>query len=89
MNPSLGVSDHATIIFDFICTYKEIQSGSVKMQYSKCDTQGFEAEWETINWDEKFKDLDLDDMSLVVRKPVFGISDQVRHKLGCTTTEDV
>ena len=27
-------------------------------------------------------------LSLVVRKPVFGVSDQVRHKLGCTTTED-
>ena len=27
-------------------------------------------------------------MSLVVRKPVFGVSDQVRHKPGCTTTED-
>ena len=27
-------------------------------------------------------------MSLVVRKPVFGVSDQVRHKSGCTATED-
>ena len=26
--------------------------------------------------------------SLVVRKPVFGVSDQVKHKLGCTVTED-
>ena len=26
-------------------------------------------------------------MSLVVRKPVFGVSDQVRHKTGCTVTE--
>ena len=26
--------------------------------------------------------------SLVVRKPVFGVSDQVRHKPGCTATED-
>ena len=30
-----------------------------------------------------------DHMSLVVRKPVLGVSDQVRHKRGCTTTEDV
>ena len=29
-----------------------------------------------------------DEMSLVVRKLVFGVSDQVRHKPGCTTTED-
>ena len=27
-------------------------------------------------------------MSLVVRKPVFGVSDQVRHKPGCTATKD-
>ena len=27
-------------------------------------------------------------LSLVVRKPVFGISDLVRHKPGCTATED-
>ena len=27
-------------------------------------------------------------LSLVARKPVFGVSDQVRHKLGCATTED-
>ena len=25
-------------------------------------------------------------MSLVVRKPIFGVSSKVRHKLGCTTT---
>ena len=30
----------------------------------------------------------LDDMSLVVRKRVFGVSDQVPHKPGCTATED-
>ena len=28
------------------------------------------------------------DMSLVVRKPVFRVSDQVGHKPGCTNTED-
>ena len=27
-------------------------------------------------------------LSWVVRKPVIGVSDQVQHKLGCTTTED-
>ena len=27
-------------------------------------------------------------MSLVVRKPVFGVSDQVSHKQGCTATGD-
>ena len=28
-------------------------------------------------------------ISLVVRKPVFGVSDQIRHKPGCVVTEDV
>ena len=27
-------------------------------------------------------------MSPVLRKPVFGVSDQVRHKPGCTATQD-
>ena len=27
-------------------------------------------------------------LSLVVRKPVLGVSDQVQHKQGCTATED-
>ena len=27
-------------------------------------------------------------LSLVLRKPVFGVSDQVAHKPGCTATED-
>ena len=27
-------------------------------------------------------------LSCVMRKPVFRASDQVRHKLGCTATED-
>ena len=28
------------------------------------------------------------EMSLVVRKPVFGASDQVQHKPGCTVNSD-
>ena len=31
----------------------------------------------------------IDNLSRVMRKPVFGVSDQVRHKSpGCTATED-
>ena len=30
----------------------------------------------------------LECMSLVLRKPVFGVSDKVRHKPGCAATED-
>ena len=31
---------------------------------------------------------DAAEMSLIVRKPVFGVSDQVRHKPSCTIIED-
>ena len=30
----------------------------------------------------------LSDLSHVVRKPVFGVADKVRHKSGCTAAED-
>ena len=30
----------------------------------------------------------VSNLSLVVRKPVFGVSDLVRHKLGCAVTKD-
>ena len=33
-------------------------------------------------------DVETVAMNLVVRKPVLGVSDQVRYKLGCTVTED-
>ena len=32
--------------------------------------------------------IEVIQMSHVMRKPVFGVSDQVRHKPGCTATED-
>ena len=32
--------------------------------------------------------IEIYDMSLVLRKLVFGVSDQVQHKPGCTATED-
>ena len=38
--------------------------------------------------DESLVDTNIVNMSLVLRKPVFGVSDQVRHKPGCTATED-
>ena len=37
-------------------------------------------------WD--CKSLHFYDISHVVRKPVFGVSDQIRHKPVCTATED-
>ena len=37
---------------------------------------------------EFFVDWYVHDMSNDLRKPVLGVSDQVRHKPGCTATED-
>ena len=41
------------------------------------------------NFDDRLANsVNLDYKSQVVRKPVFGVSDQVRHKPGCTAKED-
>ena len=43
----------------------------------------------TMRERERFEKLPgQSDIGLVVRKPVFGVSDLVRHKPGCTATED-
>ena len=44
--------------------------------------------WGTLNDDESLGMIaDSRYLSLVLRKPVFGVSDQVRHKQGCIATE--
>ena len=42
--------------------YIQIQSNTAKLQYAKCDIKGFEDEWEEIHWEEKFENLQIDDM---------------------------
>ena len=37
---------------------------------------------------EEYPSLTIKYMNLVMRKPVFGVSDQVRHKPRCTAAED-
>ena len=49
---------------------------------NNCDTERFSTKHFYADMYNHIK------MSLVVRKPVFGVFDQVRHKPGCTTTED-
>ena len=41
-----------------------------------------------MNSSKQYLKSQINKMSLVVRKPVFSVSDQVRHKPGCTATED-
>ena len=47
-----------------------------------------EARRETRGTDLSIRTSYLYKMSLVVRIPVFGVSDQALHKPGCTTTQD-
>ena len=55
------------------------------LQYCLFKGQGKISEEFEVCQDQKKK---LYKLSLVVRKPVFGVSDQVRHKPGSTTTQD-
>ena len=51
--PSLGVSDHVLIKFDFLCKFKEFHNGKSQIKYGTCDFVSFTNEWNAINWDEK------------------------------------
>ena len=51
---------------------------------NKTKRQRFEIS-EYIKYSEKRQ---MNHLSLVMREPVFGVSDQVPHKPGCTATED-
>ena len=46
------------------------------------------SEDEEYNREQDIYSQDEVNMSLVARNPVFGVSDQVLHKPGCTATED-
>ena len=80
----LGVSvDSADDIFVCATPNIVVLSGELKNEHVLCNLgdKGLLAS----AYDDKKHQLNL---SLVVRKPVFGVSDQVRHKPGCTATED-
>ena len=54
-----GVSDHATKLFDFTCSYKELLSNTFKLQCVKYDIKSFEDAWEDINWEVKIENLEV------------------------------
>lgn len=60
--PSLGVSDHVLIKFDFLCTFKEFHNGKPQIKYGKCDFESFTNDWNAINWEEKFVGHNIDEM---------------------------
>ena len=47
--PSLGVSDHVLIQFEFLCMLSELHNGKHKIKYGKCDFTSFTNEWNSIN----------------------------------------
>ncbi|CAC5420051.1 unnamed protein product [Mytilus coruscus] len=51
----LGLSDHATISFDFLYSFN-------KYKYSKCDLKRFSEDFSNIDWDSSFDDKDISDM---------------------------
>ena len=60
--PSLGCSDHVTLLFDFLCDFQEISTGTSSYKYRKCDLLGFTREWQSIDWNECFKETDVNGM---------------------------
>ncbi|MEW8548045.1 MAG: reverse transcriptase family protein, partial [Candidatus Thiodiazotropha sp.] len=60
--PSLGVSDHVLIKFDFLSSFKEHCTGKPKIKYSQCDFESFSQDWESINWNNKFRGMNIDQM---------------------------
>ncbi|MES9879908.1 MAG: reverse transcriptase family protein [Sedimenticola sp.] len=60
--PSLGVSDHVTILFSYLCSFKEYHTGVPTLKYGRCDYKAFSDEWSDIDWNEEFNDCDINDM---------------------------
>lgn len=62
IEPPLGLSDHATLIFDYVCPKVELENGRPKYKYTKCDVINFANQWENIDWPNVFSDLNLEQM---------------------------
>ena len=63
-----------------LCIHKTIKAINITMNLLHKNVQEQNGHTYVIYYDYQ--------MSLVLRKPVFGVSDQVPHKPGCTVTED-
>ena len=79
-----------TVIMIVSCVYQFFHGYMLNVEYVDC----MYPQWKFIpnlhvsSMEELIPNLHVIDMSLVLRKPVFGVTDQVRHKPGCTVTED-
>ena len=98
LNPKLQASSHLVWLYSPICVgpgrkprrpvFSQRGSYGLHLRMAPGDQPSWDSE---ISFMETFLTLQLiqgDQVSLVVRKLVFGVFDQVPHKLGCTATED-
>ncbi|WAR05168.1 hypothetical protein MAR_020537, partial [Mya arenaria] len=60
--PSIGLSDHVTLVFDFCCNYKEVYTGNMSYSYRRCNLPAFVQDWESVNWKETLCDSDVNEM---------------------------
>ena len=60
--PSLGVSDHVVIKFDFLCSFKEHYTRKAKIKYNSCDFASLTEDWGNKNWEDNFEGMDIDNM---------------------------
>ena len=62
IGPSLGCSDHVTLIFDFICECKVTYNGNERYLYRKCDLAEFASEWENVDWTSTLENCNTEEM---------------------------
>lgn len=60
--PSLGCSDHITLSFEFLCSYKELNTEIGRYRYTKCDLKSFPRDLNDVDWEEEFKNMDIEEM---------------------------
>ena len=62
IGPSLGCSDHVTLIFGFICECKVTYNGNERYLYRKCDLAEFASEWENVDWTSTLENCNTEEM---------------------------
>ena len=58
----LGNSDHNTIYWNLICDIKQSESSHQHRQYSRGNYECMREDLMKINWEEEFKDLEIDEL---------------------------
>ena len=96
LNPKSQVSNSLLWLYSLVCVGPGrkprrpvfSQRGSIEPSLGTKLVIGFFTLWLKINLLTIAIAVVTLKLSCVTKKPVFGVSDQVRHKLGCTAIED-